>query len=111
MKLEKSCKKNRGKIKIVFVVVASISCLCLFSLSAKQAKEPGASSSSSRGLKVGVVDLNNVFEKYEKRKASDAQLKEQEKQYQKIINDKKKELGSLNEKRQLLELGREARKR
>ncbi|HEY4481265.1 MAG TPA: OmpH family outer membrane protein [Candidatus Brocadiaceae bacterium] len=111
MKLEKSCKKNRGKIKIVFGVIASITCLCLFSLSAIQAKEPGASSSSSRGLKVGVVDLNNVFEKYEKRKASDAQLKEQEKQYQKIINDKKKELVSLNEKIQLLDLGSESRKK
>ena len=111
MKLEKLCEKNIGKIKVVFGIIASITCLCLFSLSAIQAKEPGASSSSSRGLKVGVVDLNNVFEKYEKRKTFDAQLKEQEKQYQKIINDKKKELVSLNEKIQLLDLGSEARKR
>ena len=111
MKLEKSCRKNRGKIKVVFGVIASLTCLYLFSLSGIQAKEPGAASSSSRGLKVGVVDLNNVFEKYEKRKASDAQLKEQEKQYQKIINDKKKDLVSLNEKIQLLDLGSEVRKR
>src|SRR3972149_3119239 len=111
MKLEKSCKKNRGKIKVVFGVIASLTCLYLFSLSGIQAKEPGAASSSSRGLKIGVVDLNAVFEKYEKRKASDAQLKEQEKQYQKIINDKKKELVSLNEKIQLLDLGSEARKK
>ncbi len=111
MKLEKSCKKNRGKIKVVFGVIASLACLYLFSLSGIQAKEPGAASSSSRGLKIGVVDLNAVFEKYEKRKASDAQLKEQEKQYQKIINDKKKELVSLNEKIQLLDLGSEARKK
>src|SRR3989338_4985548 len=85
MKLEKSFKKHRGKIKVVFGVIASLTCLCLFSLSGIQAKEPGAASSASRGLKVGVVDLNNVFEKYEKRKTSDAQLKEQEKQYQKSI--------------------------
>ena len=111
MKLEKSCKKNRGKIKVVFGVIVSLTCLCLFSLSSIQAKEPGAASSASRGLKVGVVDLNNVFEKYEKRKTSDAQLKEQEKQYQKIINDKKKELVSLNEKIQLLDLGSESRKK
>src|SRR3990172_6147586 len=111
MKLEKSCKKNRGKIQVVFGVIASLTCLYLFSLSGIQAKEPGAASSSSRGIKVGVVDLNNVFEKYEKRKASDAQLKEQEKQYQKIINDKKKELVGLSEKIQLLDLGSEARKR
>ena len=111
MKLEKSFKRNRGRIKVVFGVIASLTCLYLFSLSGIQAKEPGAASSSSRGIKVGVVDLNNVFEKYEKRKASDAQLKEQEKQYQKIINDKKKELVGLSEKIQLLDLGSEARKR
>ena len=111
MKLEKSCRKNSGKIKFIFGVIASILCLCLFTLGDLQAKEPGAAGSSSRGLKVGVVDLNSVFEKYEKRKASDAQLKEQEKQYQKIINDKKKELVSLNEKIQLLDLGSESRKK
>lgn len=111
MKLEKLCEKNVGMIKVVFGVIACLACLYLFSLSSIQAKEPGAASSSSRGLKVGVVDLNSVFEKYEKRKASDAQLKEQEKQYQKIINDKKKELVGLSEKLQLLDLGSEARKR
>ena len=111
MKLENLCKKNTGKIPVAFSIIASITCLCLFSLSDVHAKEPGAASSSSRGLKVGVVDLNNVFEKYEKRKAFDAQLKEQEKQYQKIINDKKKELVSLNEKIQLLDLGSEVRKK
>ena len=111
MKLEKSCKKNRGKIKVVFGVIASILCLCLFSLGDLQAKEAGGVSAPSRDIKIGVVDLNVVFEKYEKRKAFDAQLKEQEKQYQKIINDKKKELVGLNEKIQLLDLGSEARKR
>ena len=58
-----------------------------------------------------MIDLNAVLEKYEKRKASEAQLKEQEKQYQKIGSDKKKELVSLNEKIQLLDLGSEARKK
>jgi Skp family chaperone for outer membrane proteins len=38
-------------------------------------------------------------------------LKEQEKQFQKIVNDKKKELVGLNEKIQLLDLGSEARKK
>lgn len=55
--------------------------------------------------------MNTVFEKYEKRKMFDAQLKEQEKQYQKIVNDKKKELVSLSEKIQLLDLGSDARKK
>ena len=111
MKLEKSCRKNSEKIKFVFGVIASILCLCLFALGDLQAKEAGGVIAPSRGIKIGVVDLNVVFEKYEKRKASDAQLKEQEKQYQKIINDKKKELVGLNEKIQLLDLGSESRKR
>ena len=111
MKLEKLFNKNGRKMKVIFGIIASLICVSLFSLNNIQAKEPGAGSSSSRGLKMGVVDLNNVFEKYEKRKLYDAQLKEQEKQYQKIINDKKKELVSLNEKIQLLDLGSEARKK
>jgi len=111
MNLKKLWKKNTGRIPFVFVVVASITCLSVFSFGDIQAKEPGASASPSRGIKVGIVDLNNVFEKYEKRKTFDAQLKEQEKQYQKIINDKKKELVSLNEKIQLLDLGSEARRK
>ncbi len=98
MKLKKLWRKNAGRIHFVFAVIASITCLSVFSFGDIQAKEPGASASPSRGIKVGIVDLNNVFEKYEKRKTFDAQLKEQEKQYQKIINDKKKELVSLNEK-------------
>lgn len=91
--------------------VAGLAFLCLFLLSSVSAKEPSAASSPSKGIKVGVVDLNTVFEKYEKRKLFDAQLKEQEKQYQKIVNDKKKELVSLSEKIQLLDLGSEARKK
>lgn len=89
-------------------------CLCLFllpGLPIAQAKAPSGDTLPSRNLKLGVVDLNSVFEKYEKRKNFDAQLKEQEKKYQKIINDKKKELVSLSEKIQLLDLGSEARKR
>src|SRR3989338_7496487 len=45
-----------------------------FSASSMKAKDYGA----GRGLRVGVVDLNSVFEKYEKRKILDAQLKEEE---------------------------------
>ena len=46
--------------------------------------------SAFKGYKDGVVDLNAVFEKYEKRKASDAQLKEQEKQYQKLSTTRRR---------------------
>lgn len=110
MELEKPVKKIGKKTMILFAI-ASLACLYLFSLNSIQAKEPGVASSSSKSLKVGVVDLNTVFEKYEKRKMFDAQLKEQEKQYQKIVNDKKKELVSLSEKIQLLDLGSDARKK
>lgn len=111
MKSEKTYKKNEQNIKVVFLLIASFACVCLFLLPSIQAKETGAATASSKGLKVGVVDLNGVFEKYEKRKVFDAQLKEQEKQHQKIVNDKKKELVSLSEKIQLLDLGSEARKK
>lgn len=111
MKSEKTLEKNVQNIKSVSFVIASFICMCLFLLANIQAKETGVVTSSSKGLKVGVVDLNSVFEKYEKRKVFDAQLKEQEKQHQKIVNDKKKELISLSEKIQLLDLGSEARKK
>ncbi len=111
MKSEKMCEKNGQNIKVIFFVIASFTWMCLFLLTNTQAKETSVATSSSKGLKVGVVDLNGVFEKYEKRKVFDAQLKEQEKQHQKIVNDKKKELISLSEKIQLLDLGSEVRKK
>ncbi len=112
MKPTKTVKKNRKMRKGVFCVVAILVCLCPLLLNTTQAKEPaGAMASTSKGLKIGVVDLNGVFEKYEKRKAFDAQLKEQEKQCQKNITDRKKELVSLSEKIQLLDPGSEARKK
>ncbi len=111
MKLKKPFKLQAGQITVVFSILISLACLCLFPPVSIQAKEPGAASASSKGLKVGVVDLNAVFEKYEKRKSFDAQLKEMEKQHQKNVNDKKKELVSLSEKIQLMDLGSEARKK
>lgn len=110
MRVEK-LQKNCCKRKVVAYMITGFFCLGLLLLNKAEAKEPGSVSSQPRALKVGVVDLNNVFEKYEKRKTCDGQLKEQEKQYQKIINDKKKELVSLNEKIQLLDLGSEVRKK
>lgn len=103
--------KDRREVRVGFSIVAIFASLWLLSLKDIQAKEPGAPGSASKGLKIGVVDLNKVFEKYEKRKTFDVQLKEKENQYQKIINDKKKELVSLNEKIQLLDLGSEVRKK
>lgn len=111
MKLRKMFLKDRREVRVGFSIVAIFASLWLLSLKDIQAKEPGAPGSASKGLKIGVVDLNKVFEKYEKRKTFDVQLKEKENQYQKIINDKKKELVSLNEKIQLLDLGSEVRKK
>ncbi|MDN3510260.1 MAG: OmpH family outer membrane protein [Candidatus Jettenia sp. CY-1] len=113
MELETVLKHGR-KINNFLCIAAMFTCLYLFSLSGLllvQAKEAGGDNVPSRNLKLGVVDLNSVFEKYEKRKNFDAQLKEQEKKHQKIINDKKKELVNLNEKIQLLDLGSEARRK
>jgi Skp family chaperone for outer membrane proteins len=127
MKLGKLYCKDRN-MKIIFGFVLSLTCSSVL-LSDVHAKEQSTASSSQkeispsassmkakdygagRGLRVGVVDLNSVFEKYEKRKILDAQLKEQEKQYQKVLSDKKKELVGLNEKIQLLDLGSDIRKK
>lgn len=108
MRLKILFNKNARIIK-KFFIIASFMCLYLFPSLDVQAKNQDAAASKS--LKIGVVDLNSVFEKYEKRKNLDMQLKEQEQQYQKIINDKRKELVNLSEKIQLLDLGSEARRR
>ncbi|GJQ24826.1 MAG: hypothetical protein HBSAPP01_26160 [Candidatus Brocadia sapporoensis] len=111
MKVAKTVKKKRRMGKGILCIVASVLCLFPWLQNTTQAKEPEVAASASKGLKMAVVDLNAVFEKYEKRKVFDAQLKEQEKQYQKNVTDRKKELVSLGEKIQLLDFGSEARKK
>lgn len=101
-------EKNNGPFLYVLV---GLVCLCLFVVNGLPKNAVGADAVAPKPPKIGVVDLNDVFSKYEKRKKFDAQLKEQESQYQKSINDKKKELVSLNEKIQLMDLGSEARKK
>ncbi|MDR4506821.1 MAG: OmpH family outer membrane protein [Candidatus Brocadiaceae bacterium] len=96
-----SCKKS--SVAYVFLAVCVAFCVCSLSVCAE--------SSSAAGIKVGVVDINKVFEKYEKRKKFDEELKKQEKEYQAAINDKKKELVGLNDKIQLLDLGSDARRK
>ncbi|MCF6157799.1 MAG: OmpH family outer membrane protein [wastewater metagenome] len=102
-------KKRRAKSLTFMVTTFACLYVFLFLLQTIQGKDQNAIASPSQNIKIGVIDLNAVFEKYEKRKTLDAQLKEQEKHYQKIINDKKKELVNLKEKIQLLDLGSEAR--
>lgn len=103
-------KDKRNNRVFLYALVGCV-CLCLFVVNGFPKKAVGADAVSPKAVKIGVVDLNDVFSKYEKRKKCDAQLREQESQYQKSINDKKKELVSLNEKIQLMDLGSEARKK
>ena len=60
-------------------------------------------------LKIGVVDINEVFDKYDKRVDLDQQLKDSEAEFKNEIESKKKEMIDLNEETQLLDLGSESR--
>lgn len=60
-------------------------------------------------LKIGVVDINEVFDKYDKRKDLDQLLKDAEAEFKKEIESKKKVMIDLNEETQLLDLGSESR--
>jgi Skp family chaperone for outer membrane proteins len=63
----------------------------------------------AESIKIGVVDISGVFEKYEKRKDLDQELKDLEKKFQNEINEKRKEIINLDEETQLLDLGSESR--
>jgi Skp family chaperone for outer membrane proteins len=63
----------------------------------------------AEGIKVGVVDINEIFDKYSKRTDLDQELKDTEAGFKKEIEDKKKEMIDLNEETQLLDLGSESR--
>ncbi len=64
---------------------------------------------NAEGIKVGVVDINEVFDKYSKRVDLDQQLKDTEAEFKKEIESKKKVMIDLNEETQLLDLGSESR--
>lgn len=101
-------RKNLNETKYVCMCIVVVVGLC-FALSDSVWAQN--SNTASNGLKIGVVDLNSVFEKYEKRKQYDTDLREEEKSYQTKINDKKKELVSLKDKIQMLDLGSQDRKK
>ncbi len=65
----------------------------------------------AEGIKIGVVDISGVFEKYEQRKDRDQELKDLEKKFQNEINEKRKEMINLDEETQLLDLGSESRRK
>jgi Skp family chaperone for outer membrane proteins len=60
-------------------------------------------------LKIGIVDINEIFDNYDKRKDLDQQLKNTETEFKKEIESKKKTIIDLNEETQLLDLGSESR--
>ncbi|MFQ5686638.1 MAG: OmpH family outer membrane protein [Candidatus Scalindua sp.] len=85
---------------LVFVLLASITTLNVIPVNAE-----------AEGFKIGVVDISGVFEKYDKRKDLDLELKDMEKEFQDEINKKKKEMIDLDEETQLLDLGSETRRK
>ncbi len=60
-------------------------------------------------LKIGIVDINEIFDNYDKRKDLDQQLKEMETEFKEELESKKKIMIDLNEETQLLDLGSEQR--
>jgi hypothetical protein len=60
-------------------------------------------------LKIGIVDINEIFDEYDKRDDLDQQLKDAEAEFKKEIENKKKIMIDLNEETQLLDLGSETR--
>jgi Skp family chaperone for outer membrane proteins len=64
---------------------------------------------NAEGIKIGVVDINEIFDKYSKRTDLDQELKGIEAGFKKEIEDKKKVMIDLNEETQLLDLGSESR--
>ncbi|MCP4269054.1 MAG: OmpH family outer membrane protein [Candidatus Brocadiaceae bacterium] len=60
-------------------------------------------------LKIGIVDINEIFDNYYKRKDLDQQLKDMETEFKEELESKKKIMIDLNEETQLLDLGSEQR--
>lgn len=85
---------------LVFVLLASLTTIYMIPVNAE-----------AEGFKIGIVDISGVFEKYEKRKDMDQQLKDMEKEFQNEINKKRKEMIDLDEETQLLDLGSETRRK
>ncbi|MCB7130284.1 MAG: OmpH family outer membrane protein [Candidatus Brocadiales bacterium] len=65
---------------------------------------------SAEGLTIGVVKLNDVFERYEKRTEMEESFKELKAREEELLMEKQDDLMALREEMQLLERGSEARK-
>ena len=89
------------KYRILSIFVFSIVSIVAFNSIPQDVK--------AEGIKIGVVDINEIFDKYAKRIDLDQQLKDTETEFKKEIESKKKIMIDLNEETQLLDLGSESR--
>ncbi len=95
-------------MKLTFIRMP-IMCLALTLLASLICTNINLTNAEAEDFKIGIVDISNVFEKYQKRIDLDQELKEQEKGFQDEINKKRKEIIDLDEETQLLDLGSESR--
>ena len=89
------------KYRILTIFVFSIVSIVAFSSMPQNVK--------AEGIKIGVVDINEIFDKSAKRIDLDQQLKDTEAEFKIEIESKKKIMIDLNEETQLLDLGSESR--
>jgi len=95
-------------MKLMFARM-SIMCLAFVLLASLIYTNINIANAEAEDFKIGIVDIGNVFEKYQKRIDLDQELKEQEKEFQDEVNKKRKEIIDLDEETQLLDLGSESR--
>ena len=89
------------KYRILTFFLCSIACIVTFKSMSQDV--------IAEELKIGIVDINEIFDNYDKRKDLDQQLKNTETEFKKEIESKKKTIIDLNEETQLLDLGSESR--
>jgi len=89
------------KYRILTFFLCSIACIVTFKSMPQDV--------IAEELKIGVVDINEIFDNYDKRTDLDQQLKNTEAEFKKEIESKKKTMIDLNEETQLLDLGSESR--
>jgi Skp family chaperone for outer membrane proteins len=87
-------------ICLVFVLLASITTMNMNPVNA-----------NAEGLKIGIIDIVEAFDKYEKNAVLTQDLKDREKEFKDEINKKRNEMVDLSEETQLLDLGSEARRK
>lgn len=86
------------------IITMFLSCLAILA-----ASETIPQNVNAAELKIGVVGMDGVFEKYEKRTDIDQKLKDLEKDFKSEIEKMKKVMIDLNEETQLLDLGSDSR--